>query len=267
MKKALVVVMIGFVAASAQNQGFSKGDKTLSFGLNGINSITQNASPAGSLLYRIYKSETKAVRIGLNLEVSINNYAEPTQKLLYASASSNNGYLNKYTKYNSTTNRTSVMAEFTYGKQYQIFKINKFETYFYGDLGFLLRYTSNSRSNTWSDSLLENEGSVNNNSSIYNIPGDYIKSFDNDLAYGISPIIGVGFNYYLTDYITVGSEFGYGIMFTHSIIKSKIYEEKRRNYESVYGGNAILNNYELRANNFRALILFQFLICRYNSQK
>jgi hypothetical protein len=81
--KILIAILSALISQLVSAQTFIKGDKCLMFGINGLNGISQSVSPVGSILYKKYKTDKKAKRIGLNFTNNESKDVTPSQWVEY----------------------------------------------------------------------------------------------------------------------------------------------------------------------------------------
>lgn len=186
MKKIVFFSIVALLCSYGFAQKPVKGDKGFSFGLSGAPNLGVNTknSPTGSLNFKYVNSDKWTTRFGFRY-----------------------GNKNSKTKSDTTGNgidTTNILKTYQWalnlGFQHSLGKIQKLDPYvgaelFYGKTGGSY------------DSKIEVVSPINPNSF-----GDYIQLHTADFGKGrVSGIrIFTGFNYFFTDHMAVGAEFGYG---------------------------------------------------------
>lgn len=266
MKKNLVVLLL-LSSIQIFAQQFEKGDKTLMIGLSTNGIIYTGVSPAGSVMYRIYKSETKALRLGAHVSSYTNTYVsnyESDRDSYYRTYSVYNRY-NNITKYTSTGNSLS----FSLGLEKTLFVKEKFSTYYFYDIGAIVSFNTIKNDNKFE--LIETDtvqSSNGYNSGYANYDGNYDNTLTKNLRLGITPQIGIGMKYFITPYIALGTEISYGIYFSTNIYTEREWSSKEGdNVNPKFKTTASpFTNIDVNLNYMRAQVTLQFLLCKPKSE-
>jgi hypothetical protein len=193
MKKILLFISILFpFLAHAQRP--VQGMQSFSFGISGLQNLGINtgASRTGTILYKHYKTDSMAYRFSaaLNINTSTSSLEDKGQGI------------------RTTTINNSATVNIAPGFQNSLGGNTRLEPY-YG-IDFLLGYTF------VNSSIIRNE--VTNADTTFDPNderGDYNETetrFGRPVRVGIIPLIGA--NYFITNNISIGAEFSYGLVAT-----------------------------------------------------
>ncbi|MEY2828366.1 MAG: hypothetical protein RIQ33_224 [Bacteroidota bacterium] len=180
MKKIFLSACLLASAAVSMAQMPKKGDHSFTFGTSGINIISPstNNHPTGTLLFRHYIKDDMAVRLGVN-------YGSLSSKTSQA------GYIGD----SITSSSSSSNFNISLGFQKNFKGTAKLEPYIGADL-FVGMGNSKAKS-TIVDAGLGSTATIDTKNGATN-------------SFGFIPC--VGFNYYITNWLAVGAEFGWGFV-------------------------------------------------------
>ena len=184
MKKIFEISILLLFASAAFAQKPVQGDMGFTFGINGLSTVnvTTNVGNMSTLLFRYYLQDDLALRGGLN--VTLTN----TKFDLISDTSGNEEH--DITKGHSVNLNVGVQKNFAQS-------MKRIEPYITGELTFGIGKLG----------IMENTSDLGPDFTIKTEvnPG-------NTTSFGL--ISNVGFNYFFTDHLAFGAEFGYGLQFS-----------------------------------------------------
>ncbi|MGZ5245225.1 MAG: hypothetical protein ACXWDO_11090 [Bacteroidia bacterium] len=207
--KKLFFGLIALISVSAQSHAQTRpvtGDRSVTFGINGLQFINfnTNVSRTGSLLFRQYIADDKAIRASANLAINSNSTSLDD---------TSNGI--EQTTLNRNTNFNIAI-----GMQKSLGARPRVEPYIGIDAVLGLSGTTNRQRTEITNA--NKTGGVDQN-------GDFVETettTSTPFRLGIAPLI--GFNYYIVDGIALGAEFSYGLNMAFGA-KGKTITERREN--------------------------------------
>ena len=212
MKK--IFLSICFIAATtlAFAQKPAEGDHSVTFGMTGINNIGfSNPTPTGTLMFRHYFKDNVALRFGISYTSSSHT---PTKDLGYDTTDVNAG-ITTHTTWTGTNTctRSTTNIGVSVGVQYCFKGTDRLETYIGADIYF---GSGSSKVDTTYD---KTEKVVQSSSTLTTTTTD-VYHYNATQVYPTITKIGFipcfGINYYFTDWLAVGAEFGWGFISTSS---------------------------------------------------
>lgn len=210
MKKLLlgIIALVSLTGhANAQVAKPTTGDRSMTFGVNGLQFINfnTNVSRAGSLLFRQYIADDKAIRLSANLGVNSSNTSlEDTANGREQTA------LNRNTNFNLAI-----------GMQKSLGTRPRLEPYI--GIDAVLGFSGTTNSSRTELVNADKTGNPNDQN------GDFIDvetRTSTPFRFGVAPLI--GFNYYIADGIALGAEFSYGLTMSFGA-KGTTITERREN--------------------------------------
>jgi hypothetical protein len=200
MKKIFLPILFLAISISAFAQKPAKGDNTFSFGITGLSNIgVSTYTPTSSLLFKHYFSDNFAVRLGVNY---------------YSNKTDRNLDLTHDTVNNNTTGnaegiwKTSRIG-FTLGGQYNFKATDRLETYIGADLYISINSNEYDSTYNYKNTFLNGTPATTTvTTTTYSGTTVYPKG----TTIGFIPCIGL--NYFFTDWLAVGAEFGWGFLST-----------------------------------------------------
>ncbi len=190
MKKILLSVCFLATSIFAFAQKPAEGDHAFTFGLSGINNLgVSTPTFTGSLLFKHYLKDNLAARVGINFGNSSSHYIYNQQ---IAGGDS------------IKANKSSSNFGITLGMQYSFKGTDRLETYIGADIYF---NKGSSKGDTTETQTTNLGGGITTKH-------DYSGSNTNPSITKIGFIPCVGLNYYFTDWLAVGAEFGWGFIST-----------------------------------------------------
>src|SRR6185295_8553630 len=185
MKKLFSLLLLCMITVAAFAQKPTASDMAFTFGLNGLSQIgvSSDFGGMGTLLFRYYLSDNMALRARLDLLISSDKFDQ-----------TDTSQVEEHDKTSSHMVTLHLGVQKNMGTD-----LKRIEPYIAPELVFAL-----GKLNITDNTSITDE---NNSTQIKTEPGGTMS---------IGLVLNVGFNYWFTDHLALGAEFGYGLQVSHT---------------------------------------------------